>query len=100
MQLNRKHKVAVGAAAMLAAAGGGVALASSQDSSPGGESKAIIADAAQQLGISSDKLSNALKKALSDRIDAAVAAGRLTKDEGNALKQRIQSSDFPLFGGV
>jgi len=100
MQLNRKHKVAVGAAAMLAAAGGGVALASSQDSSPAGESKAMIDDAAQQLGISSNKLSNALKKALSDRIDAAVAAGRLTKDEGVALKQRIQSSDFPLFGGL
>ncbi len=100
MQLNRKHKVAVGAAAMLAAAGGGVALASSQDSSPGAESKAIIDDAAQQLGISSDKLTSALKKALSDRIDAAVAAGRLTRDEGDALKQRIQSSDFPLFGGI
>jgi hypothetical protein len=99
MQMKRKHKVAVGAAAMLAAAGGGVALASSQDSSPSEENKAIIDDAAQQLGISSDKLSNALKKALSDRINAAVAAGRLTKDEGDALKARIQSSDFPLFGG-
>ena len=100
MHLRRKHKVAVGAAALLAAAGGGAAIAAaSQSGSPSEESKAIIDDAAKQLGISSDKLSNALKTALDDRVDAAVAAGRLTKAEGDALKQRIQSSDFPLFGG-
>src|SRR5205807_2421819 len=45
------------------------------------------------------KLSDALKKALADRIDAAVAAGRLTKAEGDALKQRLDSGNFPLFGG-
>ena len=101
MHLRRKHKVAVGAVALLAAAGGGAAIAAaSQSGSPGEESKAVIDDAAKQLGISSDKLSNALKNALSDRIDAAVAAGRLTKAEGEAIKQRIQSSDFPLFGGL
>ncbi len=100
MQLQRKHKVAVGAVAVLAAAGGGAAVAAgSQSTSPSEESKAVIDDAAKQLGISSDKLSGALKKALSDRVDAAVAAGRLTKDQGIALKQRIQSSDFPLFDG-
>ena len=59
----------------------------------------MIDDAAQQLGVSSSKLSNALKKALSDRVDAAVAAGRITKAEGDALKQRINSGDFPLFAG-
>lgn len=59
----------------------------------------MIDDAAAQLGIPSSKLSDALKKALSDRIDAAVAAGRLTKTEGDALKQRLQSGDFSLFGG-
>ena len=58
----------------------------------------MIDDAAAQLGIPSAKLSDALKKALADRIDAAVAAGRLTKTEGDKLKQRIQSGDFPLFG--
>jgi hypothetical protein len=101
MHLRRKHKVAVGAAALLAAAGGGAAIAaSSQSGSTSDESKAIIDDAAKQLGISADKLSNALKTALNDRIDAAVAAGRLTKAEGDALKQRVQSSDFPFFGGL
>jgi hypothetical protein len=100
MQLKRKHKVIVGAAAMLAAAGGGAALASSQSGAPSEESKAIIDDAAGQLGISPSKLSGALKKALNDRVDAAVAAGRLSKEEGAALKARIQADDFPLFGGL
>ena len=99
MKLNRKTKIIAGAAALLSAAGAGAAVAASQDSSPSSESKAVIDDAAKQLGIPSSKLSDALKKALSDRVDAAVAAGRVTKAEGDALKARIQSNDFPLFGG-
>jgi hypothetical protein len=100
MTLNRKAKIAIGAAAVLAAAGGGVAVAASQDSSPTAESKAVLDDAAKQLGVPSSKLSDALKNALSDRVDAAVAAGRITKAEGDALKQRITANDFPLFGGL
>src|SRR2546423_2027628 len=100
MRLNRKTKFVVGAAALLAAVGGGVAFAASGDGSPNEESKAIIDDAAAQLGISPSKLSDALKKALADRVDAAVAAGRITKAEGDAIRQRIQSEEFPLpFGG-
>ncbi len=100
MKLNRKTKIVVGTAAFLAAAGGGVAVAASHAVSPTEESKAVIDDAAKQLGIPSSKLSDALKKALGDRVDAAVAAGRITKAEGDALKQRIQSGGFPLFDGL
>jgi len=100
VELSRKSKYAVGAAALLIAAGGGAAaVAATQDSSPSDESKAIINDAAGQLGISPDKLSNALKKALMDRVDAAVAAGRITRAEGDALKARIQADNFPIIGG-
>ena len=100
MKLNRKAKIVVSAAALVSAAGAGAAVAASRDSSPSSESKAVLDDAANQLGISSSKLSDALKKALGDRVDAAVAAGRITKAEGDALKQRIAASDFPLFGGL
>jgi predicted DNA-binding protein (UPF0251 family) len=96
--MKRNRKLIFGAAALLAAAGGGVAIAAS-DSSPAEENQAIINDAAKQLGISPTKLSEALKKALSDRIDAAVAAGRITKAEGDALKQHINSGEYPLFFG-
>jgi hypothetical protein len=100
MKLNRKSKLVIGAAAVLAAAGGGVGVASSQTTSRSEDGKAVIDDAAKQLGISASKLSGALKSALSNRVDAAVAAGRITKAEGDELKQRITSSDFPLVGGL
>ena len=96
--MKSKRKLMLGLGVLLAAAGGGVAIAAS-DSSPAEENQAVLADAAKQLGVSPTKLSDALKKALSDRVDAAVAAGRITKAEGDALKQRINSDDFPLFGG-
>jgi polyhydroxyalkanoate synthesis regulator phasin len=96
--MKNKRRLIFGAAALLAAAGGGAAVAAS-GSSPSEENKAILDSAAKKLGISSSKLSAALKQALSDRVDAAVAAGRLTKDQGDVLKQRINSHDFPLFGG-
>jgi hypothetical protein len=94
-----KRKVIAGAAAALAIGGAGAGVAASQTgSSPRAESNAIVNDAAKELGVSPSKLSAALKKAFSDRIDAAVADGRLTKAEGEQLKQRIESDDFPLFG--
>ena len=97
--MERKRKLIFGAAALLAAAGGGAAIAAS-DSSRAEDNQAVLDAAAKQLGVSPTKLSDALKKALSDRIDAAVASGRLTQKEGDALKQRINSNSFPLFGGL
>jgi uncharacterized protein YidB (DUF937 family) len=96
-----KRKVAVGTAAALALAGGGAAIAAKKLAfSSSAESKAVVEDAAKQLGVEPSALSDALKKALGDRVDAAVAAGRLSKDQGEALKKRIQSDQFPLFGGL
>jgi hypothetical protein len=97
MEKNTKRKLAAGAAAALAVAGGSAAVAASKFSSQKEESQAVVNDAAQQLGIEPSKLSSALKKALEDRVDAAVAAGRLTKDEGDAMKARIESGELPLF---
>jgi len=79
--------------------GGGAAFAARQLDSPQAESKAVIDDAAKQLGVTPSALSNALKQAIRNRIDAAVAGGRLTRAEGDALKQRIDAGAVPfLFG--
>lgn len=102
MESTTRRKLIAGAAAVAVVAGGGGALAASKLSSPNGpreESKAVIADAARQLGITPTKLSDALKKALENRVDAAVAAGRLTKAEGDALKTRIESGEIPVLVG-
>lgn len=94
-----KRKVVVGAAAALAVGGAGAGVAATRmGRSPSEESKAVISDAAKQLGVEPSRLSSALKKALEDRVDAAVADGRLTKAQGDELKQRIESDQFPLLG--
>src|SRR5215211_1982543 len=93
------RKLAVTAAALLAAAGGGAAFAATQLGSPKEESRAVVEDAAKQLGVDPGKLDEALRTALANRIDRAVAAGELTKEQGDALKARIQSAETPLFGG-
>jgi hypothetical protein len=97
MEKNVKRKMAAGAAALVAVAGGGAAIAATQ-LSPHQESQAVLKDAASQLGVSPSELSAALKSALEKRIDAAVAAGRITKAQGDEMKQRLESGDFPLFG--
>jgi hypothetical protein len=94
-----KKRVVAGAVAGLAVAGGGAAVAATQLSSPQQESQAVVNDAAKQLGVQPSKLSAALRQALENRVDAAVAAGRITKAQGAELKQRIESGDFPIFGG-
>ena len=88
---------ASGTAALLVVFGGG-ALAAGDVFSPKEESQAIIDDAASQLGVQPSELSSALKQALKNRIDAAVDAGRLSEEQAAHLKQRIDSSDFPLLG--
>ncbi len=97
MEKDVKRRVAAGAVALVAIAGGGGAIAATQVS-PKQESQTVLNDAAKELGVSPSELSAALKSALEKRIDAAVAAGRITKAQGDEMKQRIESGGFPLFG--
>jgi hypothetical protein len=99
MDRKSKRKLAAGAVAGLALVGGGAAIAATQLGSPSEESQAIVEDAAKQLGIQPSKLSAALKKALENRVDAEVTAGRLTKEQGDDLKAKIESGVLPLFFG-
>ena len=98
MAIRRKVIAGATAAVLVGGAGAGVAATKLGRPSPREESKAIVEDAAKNLGVSPTRLTEAIKKAFSDRIDAAVAAGRLTKEQGDELKQRLDSGDFPLFG--
>jgi predicted DNA-binding protein (UPF0251 family) len=100
MEKRTKVKIAAGVAAALGAAGSGVAIAATDAWSPSEESQAVIEDAAAELGVQPSALSNALEKALENRVDEAVEAGRLTEEQGAALKERIRSGEAPLiFGG-
>jgi len=94
----KRRIVAASVAALTVAAGGAAAIAATGDSQQE-DSKAVIDDAAEDLGVQPSELSDALKRALANRVDAAVAAGRITKAEGDALKERIAAQEYPLLGG-
>jgi hypothetical protein len=100
MQRPRTRTIVAGAAALALIAGGGAAVAATRGDSPQAESRAVIDDAAKQLGVDAGKLDDALRTALANRIDRAVAAGTITKEQGEALKKRVESADTPLFGGL
>jgi hypothetical protein len=90
-------KVVIGTTAALAVVGAGGAIAATK-LTPKQESQAVVNDAADQLGVDAGDLTDALKQALKNRVDAAVEAGQLTQAQGTELKQRIESGDVPLVG--
>ena len=79
------------AVAAVVATGSGSALAAGPATKP--TEDAWVQALAKRLGTTPDKLVEALKGASADRIDALVAAGTITKAQGDALKARIEASD-------
>src|SRR3954451_19941421 len=104
MPISAKRKLVAGAAGFAVLAGSGGAFAAGQ-SGPStakppdraAEQKAFIDDVANRLHVTSDALTAAIKGAASARIDAAVAAGKLTKAQGDEAKKRLNSG-APLLG--
>jgi hypothetical protein len=93
------RRVAVGAAGLAALAGGGIAYATTKD--PGAtDRKALLDDVAKRLNVSPSDLQSAVQGAVADQLDNAVAAGRLTRQQADAMKQRLKDrGGLPLFGG-
>jgi hypothetical protein len=95
----KRAQVFAAAAVGVVIAGAGGAFAATRLESPTARSQAIITDAAGQLNVDPARLTSALEKAIDDRIDAAVKAGRLTSAQGAALRARVNSGQVPLIGG-
>src|SRR4249919_3359640 len=108
MSNSAKRKLAVGAAGLAVLVGGGGAYAAGTSSSPGttaakpadhaAEQKAFLDDVAKRLNVTRDQLDAAIKGAAEARIDAAVAAGKLTKEQGDEAKKRLASGAGPVLG--
>jgi hypothetical protein len=86
-----------GAVTAAALAIGGGAFAATQFGSDADE-QAILDDAAGRLGVEPEELSAALEDAIAARIEAAVAAGELTQEQAERIKERLEQGGLPLFG--
>jgi polyhydroxyalkanoate synthesis regulator phasin len=103
MANRRNVKLAVGGAAVavvLVGLGAAGAIAASGVLSANEESRAVIEDAAQQLGVEPDALTDALKQGLKNRVDEALEAGRITEEQATALKERIDFGHFGQFASL
>jgi len=106
MSISAKRKLAVGAAGLAVLAGSGGAYAAAAGTTQNApkpadhaaEQKAFLDDVAKRLNVPRDQLDAAIKGAAEARIDAAVADGRLTKEQGDAAKKRL-ANGVPLLGG-
>jgi hypothetical protein len=88
----RRRWLAIATVALATGLSGGAALAATGSSNPASD---FLGGVAKRLGVSKDKLATAIRDETIARIDAAVAAGDITKAEGDALKQRVRSGDVP-----
>ena len=94
-KLTSKHVLAATVAG-LAVAGGGAAIAASQTDSQG---SSFLDSVAKHLGISSDKLEDATRAAAVDQVNQALEDGKITQEQADELKSRIESGEVPLFLG-
>ncbi len=91
--MSRKHKLAAGAAALVTAAGAGGAVAATSGSST--NRKAFLDDAAARLHVTPTQLQSALGGAYDDRLNAAVAAHKLTQAQAQQIESRIAHGGTP-----
>jgi hypothetical protein len=94
----QRRGMAVVAAALLLLVGAGGTYAATKSSGTS-EREAFLNDVAKRLNVDPKDLTTALREAFSARLDAAVKAGRLTKDQADAIKKRIQSNGGVPFPG-
>jgi hypothetical protein len=90
MNLNRYGFAAlVGTAAL--AVGGGTALAGKDGGDKSSRCQERLTRIAERRGITVEQLQAGVKARLLARVDAAVAAGRITSDQAARLRDRIES---------
>ncbi len=100
MNKRMKRVIVLGALAAMLAVGGGVAVAGGGLGFGKADREAFQNDVAKRLNVTPEALQSALQGAYADRLDAAVAAGELTKAQADELKQRMaDGGGLPFFGG-
>jgi len=92
---NLKRRLAIGVVAVAATAFAGGAYAATKDSNANTR-QAFLNDVAKRLHVTPAQLTSALEGSELDQLNAAVASGKLTQAQADALKQRIQQGHVLL----
>jgi len=95
--MSSRKIAALALSGVLLAGGTGAAIAAATRDDDGQGEQQILDDAAQRLGVTPQKLHDALRAAQDAQLDKAVADGKLTKEQGDAIKARRKQSGR-LFG--
>lgn len=82
------HRILTLAAALLAV----IMLALGATSAPAADKPSVGDEVANRLGVTPDQLRSAFKAVLTARVDAALAAGKLTPAQATKLKERIANA--------
>jgi hypothetical protein len=90
------RKALAATVAGLAVAGGGAAIAASQADAP---ASSFFDAVARHLGISTEELEDATKAAAIDQVNQALEDGRITEEQAEELRSRIESGEGPAFFG-
>jgi hypothetical protein len=98
MRWNRTAVAAIaGGAALLV--GGGTALAGQNDAARGPQDRAarcqeLVAKIAEKRGVTVEQLQAEIKAKLTARVDAALAAGRISAEQAAKLEERIANGEL------
>ncbi len=94
-RLATRRTLVIGAVVLAVMVGAGAAIAATTKVfDPKEEQEAFQAAVAEKLGVTTAELEDAYKEAALERLDAAVAAGRITEAEAAAIREGIESGDF------
>ncbi len=96
MQTLLKRKLVIGTVTVAAAAFAGGAYAATQNAN--NPRQAFLGDVANRLHVTPQQLTEAMKGAFLDQLQAAVKAGKLTQAQADAIKQRVQQRGMPPLG--
>ncbi|MBJ7328272.1 MAG: hypothetical protein JHC95_00155 [Solirubrobacteraceae bacterium] len=95
----RTRRIAiVGGALVALAAGTGGAIAATQSDDAKEHEQTILDTAAKKLDVTPEQLRDALKAGRTAEIDKLVADGKLTKDQADEIKKRMEASGLVLGG--
>jgi len=93
------RRVLVGAGLAAALIGGGsIAFADTQQAPPQNGVQTFLDDVASHLGVTPAALQSAIQAAETDRLNQAVASGKISQAQAAKIQQAIQSGKIGVFG--